>query len=161
MIGKTGVSRFAQCDHAIRRAIRSPSPTISAASPGTIALKVVVPPQCTLTRISNGMQFSYPTFVGQTYTVEESTNLLTGLDPLASVVCREWADELLQCLELGNEVLPHPGRVVFFGSESARALGTHRVKAAQRSRLVHTDEIFRKVTRITAAKLRTSYASPI
>ncbi len=44
----------------------------------TIALKVVVPPQCTLTRISNGMQLSYATLVGQTYTVEESTNLLTG-----------------------------------------------------------------------------------
>ena len=45
---------------------------------GTIALKVVVPPQCTLTRISNGMQLGYATLVGQTYTVEESTNLLTG-----------------------------------------------------------------------------------
>lgn len=45
---------------------------------GTIALKVVVPPQCALSRIPNGMQLSYSTLVGQTYTVEESTNLLTG-----------------------------------------------------------------------------------
>ena len=45
---------------------------------GNFALKVVVPPQCGLTRIPNGMQLSYPTIVGQTYTVEESTNLLSG-----------------------------------------------------------------------------------
>lgn len=45
---------------------------------GTIAVKVVQPPQCTLTAISNGMQLGYATLVGQTYTVEESTNLLTG-----------------------------------------------------------------------------------
>ncbi len=45
---------------------------------GTYALKVVVPPQCTLTRIPNGLQLSYPTLEGQTYTVEESTNLLSG-----------------------------------------------------------------------------------
>lgn len=45
---------------------------------GTFALKVVVPPQCTLTRIPNGMQLGYPTLTGQVYTTEESTNLFTG-----------------------------------------------------------------------------------
>ena len=45
---------------------------------GTFALRVVVPPQCTLTRIPDGMQLSYPTLTGQIYTTEESTNLLTG-----------------------------------------------------------------------------------
>ncbi len=45
---------------------------------GTFALKVVVPPQCTLTRIPNGMQLGYLTLSGQTYTIEQSTNLFTG-----------------------------------------------------------------------------------
>ena len=45
---------------------------------GTFALKVVVPPQCTLTRIPSGMQLGYPTLSGQIYTIEESSNLLTG-----------------------------------------------------------------------------------
>lgn len=45
---------------------------------GTFPLKVVVPPQCTLTPIPNGLQFGYPTLTGQVYTTEESTNLLTG-----------------------------------------------------------------------------------
>ncbi len=44
----------------------------------TFALKVVVPPRCRLTRISNTTQLSYPTLEGQIYTVEESTNLLSG-----------------------------------------------------------------------------------
>lgn len=45
---------------------------------GTIALKVVVPPTCKLTAVGDEMQLSYATLVGQTYTIEESTNLLTG-----------------------------------------------------------------------------------
>jgi hypothetical protein len=45
---------------------------------GTFALKVVVPPVCSLKRIPTGMQLSYPTLEGQIYTIEESTNLLTG-----------------------------------------------------------------------------------
>lgn len=45
---------------------------------GTFALKVVVPPPCTLTRLPDGLQLSHPTLIGQIYTVEESTNLLTG-----------------------------------------------------------------------------------
>ena len=45
---------------------------------GTFVLKVVVPTACTLARISNGMQLSYATRVGQIYTIEESTNLLSG-----------------------------------------------------------------------------------
>jgi hypothetical protein len=43
---------------------------------GTFALKVVVAPQCLLTRITDGMQLSFATFAGQTYTIEQSTNVL-------------------------------------------------------------------------------------
>ena len=45
---------------------------------GAFPLKVLVPPQCTLTRLPNGLQLSYATLTGQVYTTEESTNLLTG-----------------------------------------------------------------------------------
>lgn len=45
------------------------------------ALKVVVPPQCTLTLVPHGIQLGYPTVSGQIYTIEESTNLLTGWTP--------------------------------------------------------------------------------
>lgn len=45
---------------------------------GMFALKVLVPPRCGLTRIINGLQLSYLTLTGQVYTIEESTNLVTG-----------------------------------------------------------------------------------
>jgi len=45
---------------------------------GTFSLKVVTAPHCTLALIANGLQLSFPTVEGQTYTVEQSTNLLTG-----------------------------------------------------------------------------------
>lgn len=45
---------------------------------GTFVLKVLTPPLCTLTRIANGLQLSFPTLANQVYTVEESTNLLSG-----------------------------------------------------------------------------------
>ena len=48
---------------------------------GTFVLKVVVPTQCRLTPIPNGLQLSYSTLVGQTYTTEESTNLRLGWTP--------------------------------------------------------------------------------
>jgi len=48
---------------------------------GTFALKVVVPPHCTMNRIPNGMQLGFLTLTGQLYRVEESTNLLGGWNP--------------------------------------------------------------------------------
>ncbi len=48
---------------------------------GTFALKVVVAPECLLTRLANGMQLSFATFSGQTYTIEQSTNIAGGWIP--------------------------------------------------------------------------------
>jgi hypothetical protein len=48
---------------------------------GTFALKVVFPPHCTLQRIPTGMQLSFLTLTGQVYSVEESTDLLSGWNP--------------------------------------------------------------------------------
>ncbi len=45
---------------------------------GTFAFKVVTPPSCVLARIPGGVQLSFATLEGQTYTVEQSTNLLAG-----------------------------------------------------------------------------------
>ncbi len=45
---------------------------------GSFVLKVLVPPACVLKRIPTGMQLGYPTLLGQTYTVEESSNPITG-----------------------------------------------------------------------------------
>ena len=42
---------------------------------GTFAVKVLVPTQCTLAGVAGGLQLSFATLVGQTYTIEDCTNL--------------------------------------------------------------------------------------
>lgn len=42
---------------------------------GTFAMKVLVPAQCGLAIVSSGLQLSFATLVGQTYTIEDCTNL--------------------------------------------------------------------------------------
>ncbi len=57
---------------------------LAGSATGTGSLTVVAPP--TLTLLPEGMQLSFPTLIGQIYTIEESTNLLSGWIPWSGAV---------------------------------------------------------------------------